>query len=205
MPSDRAQRGLELEKGLFVILRPEDLAAAEPPASRLIEVTRFVPKDAIDVGYYERPYLLGPDEGSAASYFALAEALRASGRRGIARWVMRRKRYFGALEARGPYLSLVSLRTADEVVPEDRLERPQGGGVSDAERRLAEQLVAALDAPFDPTMLRDDYRERVLALIEAKAAGRRYVVSEPPPPAAAPDLTAALRESLRAAKGERAA
>lgn len=199
VPKEEVQRGLEVDEGIFVVLTPEELTQAEPDASRTIEVTRFVPRDAIDLAWYRRPYLLGPD-GSDADYFALARALAESGRHGIARWVMRRKRYVGALAPRGDHLALVAMKSAEEVVAADQLERPGGPAIGQGERRLAEQLVSTLDAPFEPEALRDEYRERVRALVEAKAEGGSVAFEEPPAPAAPADLSDALRESLRAAK-----
>jgi DNA end-binding protein Ku len=204
VPSEEVRRGVELEEGRFVLLRPEELRRLEPKASRAIEVTRFVPRDALDLAWYSRPYLLGPDR-SSADYFALAKALEASGKRGIARWVMRRQRYFGALAVRDGYLALIALHSADEVVAAEQLPRPAAATLSKGERKLAEQLLATLDAAFDPNELRDEYRERVEKLIEAKRKGRSFKVKEAPAPRVGGDLGEALRRSLRAARGGRRA
>ncbi len=199
VPNEEVRRAVALDRGVFVVLRPEELARAVPKASRAIEVTRFVPRDHVDLAWYSRPYLLGPD-GKTEDYFALARALEESGRCGVARWVMRGKRYFGALGPREGRLALLSLRPAEEVVTVDQLTVPAGPEVRKAERDLAEQLLAALDAPFDPGMLRDEHRERVLELIQAKAEGRRVPKVQAPAPKPTRDLTEALRASLRAAK-----
>jgi DNA end-binding protein Ku len=202
--SEEVRRAVELDRGLFVVLRPEDLAREEPKPSRAIEVTRFVPRDEIDLAWYSRPYLLGPD-GKPEEYFALARALEESRRCGVARWVMRGKRYFGALGPREGRLALLSLRSAEEVVAVEQLAVPAGPEVRKAERDLAEQLLAALDAPFDPAMLKDEHRERVLELIQAKAEGRHVRKVQAPAPKPTSDLAEALRASLRAAKERRVA
>jgi DNA end-binding protein Ku len=200
--SGDVRRALEVEKNVFVLLEPDDLAIEDPNPERIIEVTHVVPRDAIDLGWYARPYYLDPD-GSSDDFFALAEALAASERSGVARWTMRGKSYFGALEARDGYLMLVTLHPADEVVPLRALERPAGSELSAGERKLAEQLVAALDSPFDPGALRDEYRERLLAFVESKAKGKkRFRVEEAPPPRAARDLSRALERSIKAAKAK---
>lgn len=204
VPKEAVQRGLEVEEGVFVVLRPEELAEAEPEPSRTIEVTRFVPHEAIDLAWYRRPYFLGPD-GAEDDYFALARALTESGRHGIARWTLRRKRYGGALLTREGRLALVAMKSAEEVVSAAQLARPGGPSIGQAERRLAEQLVSTLDAPFEPEALRDEYRERVRALVEAKAEGRTVTFEEAPAPGARADLAQALRESLREAKERRVA
>ncbi len=170
VPSEDVRRAVELDRGVFVVLRPEDLAREAPKASRAIEVTRFVPRDEIDLAWYSRPYLLGPHT-KGEEYFALARALEESRRCGIARWVMRGKRYFGTLGPREGRLALLSLRSAEEVVAVEQLAVPAGPEVRKGERDLAEQLLAALDAPFDPSMLKDEHRERVLEAHPGKGEG----------------------------------
>ena len=205
VPKEAVRRGIEVEEGLFVVMQPEELASVEPEPSRAIELVRFVPPEAIDIAWYSRPYFLGPDEDSDEDYFALAEALRTSERRGVARWVMRGQRYFGALEPRGKHLALVALHAANEVVAASELARPGGKPLAPGERKLAEQLVATLDARFDPAELVDEYRERVEKLIEAKREGRSFAVKEAPPPRAEGDLGDVLKRSLRQAKERRRA
>jgi DNA end-binding protein Ku len=202
--SEQVRRGLEVEKGVFVLIADDELDAVQPAASRTIEVTRFVPRAAIDPGWYRRPYWLGPD-GSDAEYVALARALEQSERHGVARWVMRKKRYVGALAGRGGYLALVAMAPAEEVVTSERLAPPEGAPIRKEERQLAEQLLAALDAPFDPAALRDPHRERVRELVAAKAEGRTLEVEREPERRAPADLQRALRASVAAAKEKRVA
>src|SRR5690606_22149888 len=96
-------------------LEADDLEALEAEPSRDIEVLRFVAPSVIAHQWYERPYYLGPDEDQPA-YFALARALEESGKEGVARWVMRKKEYRGALRPEQGRLLLVTLRPAQEVV-----------------------------------------------------------------------------------------
>jgi DNA end-binding protein Ku len=201
---DQVRRGIEVERGAFVLLREEELEAVQPRAARAIEVTRFVPRSAIDPGWYRRPYWLGPDASDAA-YFALARALAESERCGVARWVMRSKRYVGALAEHEGYLALVTMAPAEEVVTGERLAPPEGPPIRKEERQLAEQLLAALDAPFDPAALHDRYRERLRELIAAKAEGRTLEPEREPERRAPKDLQRALRASLAAAKEKRVA
>jgi DNA end-binding protein Ku len=194
------RHGLEVAKGVFVILSEEEIESVEPPESRDIEVTRFVPASAVDPAWYRRPYMLGPDGDDDEDYFALARALRESERVGIARWVMRKQRYTGVLSPVGEYLSLVTLHDASDVVTAAELEPAGGPAVGKGERRLAEQLVSALDAPFEPESLHDEYRERLRALIDARAKGRKFEMPKERVSRMRPDLEDALRESLQAAK-----
>jgi DNA end-binding protein Ku len=164
-----------------------------------------VPASAIDIGWFDRPYHLGPD-GDDAAYRALVAVLADGDRRGVAHWVMRKKRYHGALGARADRLTMVTLRAPDEVLPAAEVELPDRPAVTAAERKLAEQLVAALDSEFDPSAFHDEYSERVRELARAKAQGRSYAVEEPPMPSAPPSMLEALRESLgRVRKGRRRA
>jgi DNA end-binding protein Ku len=202
VPAEEIRRGIELAPGVFVVVEPDEQESAQPKPSRSIAVTRVIPRDALDIAWFERPYYLGPD-GSNADYFALASVLAQAEQVGIARWVMRGKQYFGALAPHGRHLTLIALRGADEVVTPDALAHPSGPAISAAERKLGEQLVTALDGPFDPSELRDEYRERVEKLIAAKRRGRRFAVKESGPPRARGDLGEVLRRSLVAARKDR--
>ena len=189
------RRGIAVEPGVLVMLDDAEIEAAVPNPSREIEVTRFVPPQAIDAAFYARPYFLGPD-GSGEAYGALAQALASSGLRGIARWTMRGKRYFGALVAQPSRLALIALRSADSVVSADALTVPESKVVSAAERKLAEQLIGALDGPFEPEALRDEHRARVLAWIDARARGRRLRLVDEAVPRPSTDLKRALERSI---------
>jgi DNA end-binding protein Ku len=202
--SSDIRRVYEAQRGLFVELGPEDVRVPDPNPARIIEVTHAVPRRAIDLGWYARPYYLDPD-GSSPDFFALASALESADRLGVARWTMRNTGYFGVLAARDGYLKLITLHSPEEIVPVRAFEQPAGSGVSAGERKLAEQLVSTLDAPFDPSMLRDDYREKVLALLESKATGKKPPAAEKPRPRSVSDLTEALQRSIRAAKERKVA
>jgi DNA end-binding protein Ku len=197
------RRAFETEDGDLVMLDDDELAELEPDASRDIEITRFVDDEAITHQWYERPYFLGPDD-DAESYFALVEALRKKGRDGIARWVMRKKEYVGALRAHGDYLMLMTLRRAGEVVPASALKAPGGRSLDKREVNMATQLVSALEDDLDLAEFRDEYRDRVLELVEAKAEGKVVKFPDAPKRQAEASLEKMLEESLKAAKKRRA-
>jgi DNA end-binding protein Ku len=202
VPPEKIGRAFEAEKGRLVKLEEEELAELEPEASREIEITRFVPAEQIPHLWYDRPYYLGPD-GDRDAYFALVKALRRQGREGIARWTMRNKEYVGALRVEGEHLMMITLRHKGEVVPASALEPPGGRSLDARELKMARQLVAAMEDELDIAAYRPDYRERVLELVEAKAAGK--VVKFPEPPRKAPEKSLAdvLEKSLKARKKER--
>jgi DNA end-binding protein Ku len=202
VPSERIRRGFEVDRGVYVMLEEDELESLHPESSRTIEITRFVEPAAVDHQWYDRPYYLGPDDNKA-EYFALADALESTGMEGIARWVMRKRPYAGALRVRDGYLALVTLRSADEVVPASALDAPGGRPADERELKMARQLVEALSGPFEPEQYRDEYRDRVMELVEAKAAGRRIPRAKTPKRKEAGSLTDALQASLSRAKKER--
>lgn len=202
VPREETKKGYEVEPGVYVVLEPEELEELQPEESRNIEITRFLDPAQLNHQWYERPYYLGPDsqaggEQATRDYFALAEALAKEEKEGVARWVMRKKSYVGALRPEGDHLMLISLRHAGEVVPASALEAPRGRALDAKEVGMAEQLISALEGDFDPERYQDEYRQRVLELIEAKAEGRTIEVPKPEPPAEEPeDLVGALEASI---------
>ncbi|MGB7216917.1 MAG: Ku protein [Gammaproteobacteria bacterium] len=182
----------------LVVLHWDELEALEPAASREIEILRFVPTAAVDERWYERPYFLGPD-GDARELAALAAAMRETGRIGIARWVMRKKEYRGALRVADEGVPmLITLRAADEVIVASELGAPAGKALDEREIAMAQQLLSLLESRFDPAQYRDEYRERVLELVKAKAEGKVIRHEKARPLRVEPDLAKALRESLEA-------
>ncbi|MGC3982083.1 MAG: Ku protein [Steroidobacteraceae bacterium] len=182
-----------------VILQPEDLEKLVPPESRDIELSRFVTYEVMGDQWYDRPYYLGPD-GDDDSYFALAQALEQKRMAGISRWTMRKKRYVGALTAMNGYLVLSTLRRADQVLKFSGIKPAAGMKPQANELKLAEQLVNSIAADFDPQQWHDEYRERLLKLIEAKARGRKLPTVRPIKKAPKASLAASLKASIAAAK-----
>jgi len=200
--SEQVQKGLEVEPGTFVILKEEELQKLEPQDSRDIELLQFLPPQVIDNQWYERPYYLGPD-GDTAGYFALAEALEKQKKEGLARWVMRDRRQFGALWAQDGYLTLITLRNADEVLlPKDLPAAPKRSATA-AELRMAKELIGLLEGPFDPSEFHDEYRERVLEFLEARAKGRRPKLGRIKTRTASRSLESDLGKSIEAMRRAR--
>lgn len=199
VPSDAVRKGYEVKPGVFVVLDHDDLAGLEPEPTRDVEVVQTLPAGAIDEAYYSRPYWLGPD-GDHEGYFALVAALRDAGREGVARWVMRKRPYAGALRVHGDHLALIALRHGDEVVPASELAAPAGRALDERELRLAEQLVDALADRLDPAAYHDTYRERVEELVAAKAKGKAPKLARPRARKETASLEKALAASLKRAK-----
>jgi DNA end-binding protein Ku len=201
VPSEEVRKGFPLEPGVFVLLEPEEIAKLAPPPSRDIEIEAFVPDDAIDPAWFERPYHLGPD-GASTAYQALARALAAERHQGLARWVMRGKSYAGVLRAQDDALVLIVLRDREEVVAAPAMPREAKREASKQELALAEQLVASLESELDLTQFHDEHRERVKHLVEQKARGKRVKLVRPKTRRATGDaLLTALRKSVKQARG----
>jgi len=194
VPYAQARRGLVTEDKELVILTKEEIEALEPKASRDVEISRFVPLGTIDHRWYDRPYYLGPD-GNAKAYAALVAALERTRQEGLAHWVMRKQVYAGALRLRGTHAVLITLRPAEQVAMA-AVDAPTTRVASKGEQSMARQLVSMLEGEFDPKDYRDEYRARVMELIERKASGKTVRFRKPAPARQRHDLTAALRASL---------
>jgi DNA end-binding protein Ku len=199
VPFEETGRAYVTEAGDRVLLDQAELEALEPHPSRDIEILGFLPHQAIDHRWYDRPYYLGPD-GESAEYFALADALEAMAVEGLARWVMRNKAYVGALQIYQGYPMLISLHHAEEVIPVEALEPPQGPPLDQRELGLARQLIEMLEAEFQPQAYRDEYRNRVLEMLSAKARGKRVKTRAPRQRERDEDVGHALEASLRQAR-----
>lgn len=195
------QKAFPLTRGRMVTLEKEELEKLQPEDSRDISVTRFVDSKDLDHRWYQRAYYLGPD-GNTKAYFALAAALERKGKEGIARWVMRDKSYVGSLRAEDGYLMLIVLRHAEEIISADALKPPGGRPLQKKEVEMASQLITALHGEFDPSQYKDEYRARVMELVEAKQAGGGKAKLKVFKPRAVKEdaITDALAASLAATK-----
>jgi DNA end-binding protein Ku len=207
VPYEKIIKAYEISKDRYVPLTKEELEALAPEKSRAVEVLDFVDLEEIDPIYFDSPYYLGPAEGAEKAYSLLTQAMNESGKVAIARFVFRNKEHLAAIRASGGVLTLTTMRFADEVVSPDELEDvlPEAKQkVAAKEVEMAEQLIDSLTTDFDPGAYRDEYREQLLALIERKAEGKDVLEApevEEPQPTRAPDLMAALEESIAAVKG----
>lgn len=199
VPKEDQRKALPLSRSHAVILQPDELQTLEPAASRDVDLCRFVARELLSDQWYDRPYYLGPD-GNSDAYFSLVEALERTDLLGIARWVMRKKRYVGALFLHDGYLMMSTLRRADQVLSFSGIEPAKSAKPTTNELKLAEQLVSSIASDFDPTAWHNGYRKRVCALIEAKARGKKLEPVKPKRRAARGDLAENLRASIAAAR-----
>ena len=207
VPYENIVKAYELSPGQYVPLGKDELSALAPEKTRAIEVQDFVDIEEIDPMYFDSPYYLGPADGAEKAYSLLAAAMESSGKAAIARFVFRNKEHLAAIRPSNGVLTLTTMRFHDEVVPPSELDdalpdkKPK---VAKREQEMAEQLIDSLSTEFEPSSYRDEYREQLLALIEQKAEGKEIVAPEAEAPKAtkAPDLMAALEESIAAVKGQ---
>ena len=208
IPYERIVKGYELPTGEYVIITEEEMAGLDPEAVRTIDIDEFVDLADIDPVFYDNAYHLVPDAITAKPYKLLATAMEQAGKVGICHFVMRSKQYLGAVRPKDGRLLLSTMVYADEIV-----EPSEIGGfdhladieMDEREQKMAEQLIATLEAEFDPSKHTDTYRLAVLNLIERKAAGESpSVVSAPAPTSdTVVDLMAALEKSVADAKKAR--
>jgi DNA end-binding protein Ku len=191
-----------------VVVSEDELAALDPKASRTIDLVEFVDQESIDPIFYDAGYYLAPDEATVKPYALLLQAMTEADKVGIARFVMRGKEYLAAIRPDDGKLVLSTMLYADEIrdvdeIPE--LEALADVDLTKKELAMASQLIASLDAEtFDPAEFSDTYREKVLDLIEQKAAGKELV--EAPVERTdhkVVDLMAALEASVAEAKKSR--
>ena len=204
---DHIVKGYEISKGQFIVIDPDELEPFMPAATKTVDLEEFVDLEEIDPVYFDTAYHLAPDS-NPKPYALLAQAMEASGKVGIGRFVMRNKQYTAAIRAEEGRLVMSSLAYADEVVDPGEIEELAGLDdveVSDKEVAMAESLVASLSADFRPEKYHDEYREQVMALIQMKADGEEMVAPEAPRDQPnVVDIMAALEASVAAAKESRA-
>ena len=207
VPYEHIVKGYEIAPEQYVMITKEDFEEVDPKKSRAIEIHDFVDLGQIDPIYFDHPYFLGPDKGAERAYALLTKAMNDQGKVAIARFVLRNKENLAAIRPMGDVLTMATMRFADEVVAPDEiseiLDEVKDEKPRKAEIDMAKQLIDSLSGDFDPTAYEDQYRQKLMTLIERKSKGEVIEVeSEAPKPTRAPDLMAALEESLAAVKSE---
>ncbi|MEO8012855.1 MAG: Ku protein [Polaromonas sp.] len=203
-------KGIEYEKGRYVVLTDEEIRAAYPKTTQTIAIDCFVPNTRIPFVYLEKPYYLEPINKGEKVYALLRDALLQTRRVGVARMVLQNKQHLAALVASGQGLVLNLLRWGDEIRSWEDLdlppEGPQAAGVNEHELALAKALIEDMRGKWDPHQFRDSFKDEILALVERKVkAGQLQPVAQPEAAAeeAIPfgaqilDLSDLLQRSLR--------
>jgi DNA end-binding protein Ku len=200
VPYEHIVKGYEVSKGRYVTISADELAAVDPKGARTIDIEDFVALEEIDPIYYDATYYLAPDKGAGKAYGLLLEAMRRTGKVGVARFVLRTKQSLCCVRPMQGALALSTMNYADEIVSQDDVEVPKPPAPAPRELEMAQQLVASLTTAFQPERYRDEHREKVLALVERKAAGETIEAPAPERPGKVVNLADALAASLAAAK-----
>jgi DNA end-binding protein Ku len=191
-------KGYEYAKGHFVVITKEDFQAAAVEKTRTVAIIDFVKADEIDDRFFETPYYLVPAKGGERAYALLREAMRESGRIGIAKFILRDAQHLAAVEVIEQAIVLSVMRFADELVDTKPFDFPSAQGVRKAELDMAKALVNSLAAEWDPAKYTDEYRANLMRIIQGKLKGKEVRLEAPAEPrqAAVVDLMERLRQSL---------
>ncbi|MDF3084158.1 non-homologous end joining protein Ku [Burkholderia sola] len=208
-------RGYEYEKERYVVLTDDEIRAANPESTQTVDILTFVDEDAVSFLYLDTPYYLVPDRKGEKVYALLRDALKDSGKIGIALVVMRDRQHLGALIPVGPILALDTLRWQEELRPLDELSVPaadaKGAGVTARELGMAKKLIDDMSGTWTPDEYHDTFRDDILELVERKVrAGKIEEIEDRPAQTGRAasnvvDLTELLKRSLKGGAGARAA
>jgi len=201
VPDDEIVKAFEFEKGEYVYMTDEDFDEAKVEGYKTIDIRDFVPYEEIDPIFFRKTYHLGPQEGAERTYALLRDAMERSGLAAIAKFIMRDRQNLGCLRVREGVITLEQMYFADEIRSIDDIA-PGKVKVDAGELKMAETLIDSYSGSFEPEKYKDTYRDTLCEIIEAKRKGKEVhidraaqEVEEPP------DLMAALRASVEAARG----
>ncbi len=191
-------KGYEYAKGKYVVLSKDDFKTAALEKTQTLDVLDFVPGDDIDDRFFDTSYFAVPGKGGGRGYAVLREALRASGRVGIGKIVLREGQHLAALNVVDEALVITLMRFADQLVDVDRFKFPNAKDVRASELAMAKQLVETLAGDWTPEKYKDDYRANLMRIIEAKLEGTTpdLVAEEQGEDAQVVDLMERLKRSL---------
>jgi DNA end-binding protein Ku len=202
-------KGFEYREGEFVTVTDADFKKAAPEKTQRVDIQAFVRADEIDPAFFSQPYYLEPAARADKVYALLREAMKRSGKIGIATVVIRARQYLAAVVPREQALELVLLRYPEELRDPSELHLPEGDAktlkLSEAELKMAERLIEDLAAPWEPRKYKDEYKEQLLDFIRRKAEKGEVEEAEPPekpkkaPPPA--DIMALLKASVEGGGG----
>ena len=196
-------KGFEVARDRYVTVDREELEELAPERSRTIDVEQFVDSDAIDPLYFDVSYYVVPERDHERAFGLLVEAMGETKKIAISWFVLRRKRYLAALRPYGRLMVLSTMFYADEILPAADLEPAAPRDLRKKETEMAELLVKTLSGPFEPERYPNEYRQRLSALIEGRAASARPAPTAVLTGSGVQDLMAALQASVEQARAAR--
>ena len=191
-------KGYEFAKEQYVQFTEQELKALESEVSRMIDITEFVPLAQVDPIYFEKTYYLGPDKGGEKAYRLLSDAMLQMERVALAKFCMRGKESLVLIRPAKDGLMLHTMYFADEVRDFGEVDKGDSAKIKPGEIELANRLITELSTDaFRPDQYTDDYRTRVLQVVESKVEGREVTSLAPQAQRAQViDLMEALKQSL---------
>jgi DNA end-binding protein Ku len=202
VPADEIVKAYEVADGELVYLTDDDFEAAEEEGYRTIEIVDFVPHEQIDPIVFQRTYYLGPAEGAEKVYSLLVRAMEDSGLSGIAQYVFRDRQQLGCLRVHDGVIILENMYFEDEIRPLDGIAPRRRRKIEARELETARTLIDRLTSDFDHGRYKDEYRKKLLKIVQRKRRGEEVHPAPREKQEAAPDLLEALRASVEAAKGK---
>ena len=205
--ADELVKGWEFSKGQFVLVEEEDLEAIALQRTQSIDIDRFVRVEEVDPIYFDRTYYLAPASAVAQRrpYVLLLRAMQETQMAAIGTFVLWGKENLCLIRALGDALALETLFYAEDLRSRAEIDETVGEtDVKEPELGMARQLVESLVAEFEPSEFRNEYRDQLRAMLEAKLAGKEIAKPEPVTPAPVVDLMEALRASVAQAQKRKA-
>jgi DNA end-binding protein Ku len=199
VPNSEIVKGYEFEKGRYVVLNDEDFDNVRPESTRVIDLVQFADESAIDPMYVDRAYYLAPDGGVAADAFAvMREGMQ--GKVGVGKLALYGREYLVAVKPHDKGIVMYTLHHAAEIRGIEQVEELNSvpAKVRPEEIKLAKQVIATFDAPLNLSDYRDEYREGLQKIIDAKIAGEEIVAPSAEAPPKVVNLMEALKKSLDA-------
>lgn len=198
---EEISKGYEYEKGRYVLFEKNELEQLSAQVERTITILDFVDLKEIDPIYFQKTYYLSPDQAGSNAYLLLLEAMKQTGKIGIAKIAIRSKSSLAAIRVMEGCLAIETIFYPDEIRPISQVPNlPEAAGVNDKELVMAKLLIEQLSTPFEPSKYSDDYRESLMNLIQHKVAGEEISLAPAKPESNVIDLMAALQASIEAVK-----
>jgi len=197
---DQIVKGYEYEKGKYVVLKDEDFQRVDLEATQTVDIQDFVDQEEIDPMFFYKPYYLEPQKGGDKAYALLRDALKNSGKVGIAKVVIKTRQHLAGVKPEDGALVLELMHFADELADTGKLHVPKKTEVGKREMNMAKSLIDSMSAKWNPEKYKDDYREALMEVIEEKVeAGGKEIEEKPkkaPKPTKVIDLVSILQKSL---------
>jgi DNA end-binding protein Ku len=207
VPWDQIVKGYEYEKGKYVVLKDEDFQRVDLEATQTVYIQDFVDQEEIDPMFFYKPYYLEPQKGGDKAYALLRDALKDSGKVGIAKVVIKTRQYLAGVKPEDGALVLELMHFADELADPGKLHVPKRIDVGKREMNMAKSLIGSMSSKWNPEKYKDDYREALMEVIEEKVeAGGKEIEEKPkkaPKPTKVIDLVSVLQKSLEETAAKR--